>query len=95
MLTKASLTVAAALALTGVTATGALAATRHKGVHPRAYSGYAYVPAYNAYPNLGRPRGWAYAHQAHWRAYTPAYAYNPHHYPYLGHAYNRYPYLRP
>lgn len=30
-----------ALALTAVTATGALAASRHKGVYPRAYSGYA------------------------------------------------------
>ena len=51
-----------ALALTGVTPTGALAASRHRGVHPRAYSGYAYVPAYNAYPNLGPPtlrRGYA------------------------------------
>ena len=71
-----------ALALTGVTATGALAATRHKGVHPRAYSGYAYVPAYasNAYPNLAEPtRGSAYAPRAYWWAYN---YYTP--YPYLG-----------
>ena len=88
--------VVVALALTAVTATGALAASRHRGVHPRAYSGYAYAP-YKAYRNLGPPhgwaRGWAYAHQAYWRAYTPAYAYNLHHYPYLGRANNPYPYL--
>ena len=73
MLTKASLTVAAALALTGVTATGALAATRH--------SGYAYVPAYasNAYPNRAEPtRASAHTPPADWsyNYYTP--------YPYLG-----------
>jgi len=78
MLTKASLTVAAALALTGVTATGALAATRH--------SGYSYVPAYNAYPNasnaypnLAEPtRASAHTPPADWsyNYYTP--------YPYLG-----------
>jgi len=68
-----------ALALTGVTATGALAASRHRGVHPRAYSGYAYVPAYNAYPNLAEPtRASARTPPADWsyNYYTP--------YPYLG-----------
>ena len=78
MLTKASLTVAAALALTGVTATGVLAATRH--------SGYAYVPAYNAYPdasyaypNLAEPtRASADTPAADW-----SYKYYPP-YPYLG-----------
>ena len=69
---------AVALALTAVTATSALAASRHRGVHPRAYSGYAYVRAYNAYRNLAPTLGYAL------RAYSGAYAwgYNP--YPYLG-----------
>jgi hypothetical protein len=79
-----------ALALTAVTATGALAASRHKGVYPRAYSGYAYVPAFNAYPNtysvypnLAEPtRGWAYAPRAFWGGYNYFNLYNP--YPYLG-----------
>jgi hypothetical protein len=41
---------ALALALTAVTATGALAASQHRGAHPRAYGGYAYSPdaAYGA-----------------------------------------------
>jgi hypothetical protein len=72
MLTKASLTVAAALALTGVTATGALAATRHSGYN-------AYPNASNAYPNLAEPtRASAHTPPADWsyNYYTP--------YPYLG-----------
>ncbi len=77
------------LALTAVTATGALAASRHRGVQPRVDNDYAYANAYNAYsnpynayPNLAEPAGgWAYAPRAYWwGAYSPAY--NP--YPYLG-----------
>ena len=66
---------AVALALTAVTATGALAASQHRGTYPRAYSGYA-----NSYPNsfdaaYGAPvRGWANAvPQSYWGAYRRAY----------------------
>jgi hypothetical protein len=57
---------AVALALTAVTATGALAAPQHRGANPRTNSLDA---AYGA-----PPRGWAYAvPQAYWRGYAPAY----------------------
>jgi len=66
---------AVALALTAVTATGALAASQHRGTYPRAYGGYA-----NSYPNsfdaaYGAPvRGWANAvPQSYWGAYRRAY----------------------
>ena len=66
---------AVALALTAVTATSALAAPRHRGVHPRAYS----APYYKVYPNLGPPRQWAYTPMAYsvaprsFSGYYPAY----------------------
>lgn len=62
---------AVALALTAVTATGALAASPHRGAYPRVHSGYtnSLDAAYGA-----PPRGWAYAvPQAYWGAYGPAY----------------------
>ena len=62
---------AVALALTAVTATGALAASQHRGTYPRVYNGYAYSPdaAYGA-----PPRGWVYVTpQAYWGVYGPAY----------------------
>lgn len=62
---------AAALALTAVTATGALAASQHRGTYPRAYSGYAnsFDAAYGA-----PVRGWANAvPQSYWGAYRRAY----------------------
>lgn len=66
---------AVTLALTAVTATGALAASQHRGTYPRAYGGYA-----NSYPNsfdaaYGAPvRGWANAvPQSYWGAYRRAY----------------------
>ena len=58
---------AVAVALTAVTATGALAASQHRATYPRLYGGYAYSPdvAYGAPPS-----GWVYtAPQAYWRAY--------------------------
>lgn len=62
---------AVAVALTAVTATGALAASQHRGAYPRVYSGYtnSLDAAYGA-----PQRGWAYtAPQAYWRGYAPAY----------------------
>lgn len=62
---------AVALALTAVTATGALAASQHRGAHSRVFSGYSNSldAAYGA-----PQRGWAYvAPQAYWGAYGPAY----------------------
>jgi len=58
---------AVALALTAVTATGALAASQHRGAYPSAYSGYANSldAAYGA-----PARGWAY--KAYWGAYGAA-----------------------
>ena len=63
---------AVALALTAVTATGALAASQHRGAYPRVYSGYtnSLDAAYGA-PQFGSAL--AAAPQAHWRAYAPAY----------------------
>jgi hypothetical protein len=70
------------LALTAVTATGALAASRHRGVQPRVDNDYAYANAYNAYPNpynaypnLAEPTGGrAYGARAYWwGANAPAY----------------------
>jgi hypothetical protein len=63
--------IAVALALTAVTATGALAASQNRGPYPRAYSGYA-----NSFGAVyGAPvRGWANAvPQSYWGAYRRAY----------------------
>lgn len=62
---------AVALALTAVTATGALAASQHRGAYPRVYSGYtnSLDAAYGA-----PQRGWVYVTpQAYWRGHAPAY----------------------
>ena len=62
---------AVALALTAVTATGALAASQHRGANPRVYGGYTNsLDAAHGAPQ----RGWTYTvPQAYWRGYAPAY----------------------
>ena len=62
---------ALALALTAVTATGALAASQHRAAHSRTYSGYSNSldAAYGA-----PQRGWVnVAPQAYWGTYGAAY----------------------